>query len=61
MRINHNVPAMVTQARPEFAELVASISRDFFKVLRMPRSEQTPIHADGSGHGLIAGGVPDAV
>ncbi len=53
---NPDEPAMVAQARPEFAEVVARVSQDFFRVLRTPREAMLPIHADGSGRGLPTGG-----
>jgi NitT/TauT family transport system ATP-binding protein len=43
------VPAMVAQSGPRFAEHVDEVSKAFFAVLQTPREELVPIHADGSG------------
>ncbi len=53
-------PAMVAQAKPEFARALAAVSEGFFRVLREPREAMTPIHADGSGRAMPAGGASDA-
>jgi NitT/TauT family transport system ATP-binding protein len=50
------VPAMVAQADPAFAEVVATVSNEFFRILRAPREELAPIHADGTGLSLAVGG-----
>jgi NitT/TauT family transport system ATP-binding protein len=52
-----DTPAMVAQARPSFADCVAEVSARFLEVLRTPREELTPIHADGSGRCEPAGGA----
>lgn len=50
------VPALVAQSRPAFAEHVARVSDVFFRVLRSPREELHGITADGSGNGHTRGG-----
>jgi len=51
------VPSMVAQSEPRFAECVAEVSKAFFTMLRAPREELVPIHADGSGTNKPVGGA----
>jgi len=40
-------------ATPVFAEAVHRVTDCFDRVIRTPRDELLPIHADGSGHGVL--------
>lgn len=47
-----DVPAMVAQSGPEFAEAVHTVSSMFMRSLRTPRGQLRPVFADGRGHPL---------
>lgn len=50
------VPAMVAQSAHGFAECVADISGEFFRILGADREQLRPIHADGNGRGITLEG-----
>jgi NitT/TauT family transport system ATP-binding protein len=52
------VPAIVAQATPRFAECVREVGEAFHKVLAAPREALRPIYADGKGHDLVIEGLP---
>jgi NitT/TauT family transport system ATP-binding protein len=51
-----DIPAMVAQSRPEFADATHQVSQAFLRMLRTPREELKPVAATGVGRTGLVGG-----